>query len=181
MIKRLLIAGVGLFVAYEFIRIFMIGVTWGPWTEPRTFLAKDSRGTFEITFFPDYRFLTRSSYENGSCIRGGRIRGSMGRPVAGRLYYVDCPGLIKFHVIPAMTEVACVELETVREEGRGCMAPNVLAQMAKPTVFYRVMGFSDDGSAAYDAGDLLRRVSNPDTTNPAETIERLAPLNDRGR
>ena len=144
-------------------------------------MDKDDRGTFEITFFPDYRFLTRSQYENGSCLRGGRIHGSMGRPVVGRLYYVDCPGrLINFDLIPAGIQVACIELETFKEEGDGCRAPNALVEMATPRVFYRVMGFQDDGSAVYDAGALLRRVTNPDTTNLAQAIERLAPLS-RGK
>ena len=73
-----------------------------------------------------------------------------------------------------MTQVACVELETAKEEGRGCQA-------ATSATFYRVMSFSNEGSALYDAGDLLQRVGDPDTTNLLQTIDRLAPRNQRGR
>lgn len=171
----LLLAGVALFLAYQYVRIFMIGVTWAPWKEPRTFLDKDARGTFDITFFPDHRFLTRSDYENGSCARAGRVRGTMGRPVLGRLHYVDCPGLIKFHFPPAGVEIACIELETAGEEGQACQPPSGLPRVA---VFYRVMGFLEDGSGLYDAGSLLRRVSDPDLNNLNLTVDRLAPLTD---
>lgn len=174
--KRILVAGALLFLIYQYFRVFMISVSWAPPNEPMTFLDKDDRGTFDITFFRDHRFLTRSDYENGSCLRAGRARGIMARRVLWRLHYLDCPVLVKFQFPAEGLDLACIELETVKEEGKGCTPPNALARMANPSVFYRIMGFVEDGSGLYDMGSRLPRVRDPDLKRLTTTVDRLVPL-----
>jgi hypothetical protein len=161
------------FAIYANPRIFVTFETWASPNEPRTFLDKDETGTFDITLFPDHRFLSRSRYQNGVCVKAGEVHGTTGRQVLGRLHYVDCPYLIKFHFPPDGIEMACIDMKTISEEGKGCALPDGLT---KQTVFHRLMGFPKDGSGLYDTGSYLRRVYDPDINSLYATLDRLAPL-----